>query len=121
MQPVMKLTSNEEASCEQQRGIMSFDITTSKIFMDDMYAYWSIKYKHLKCEIRPGCLERVEQVVGALVVGDPHVESLLPAEIALVVEDVHVDPGEGSLPSSLLVEDREAETSHSWNFAHLTG
>ena len=59
--------------------------------------------------------------MGALVVGDPHVESLLPAEIALVVEDVHVDPSQGSLPPSLLVEDREAETSHPWDFAHLTG
>ena len=58
--------------------------------------------------------------MGALVIGVPHVQGLHPAQLPLVVKHVHVDPGQCRLPSSLLVEDTEAETCHPWDFAHLS-
>ena len=57
--------------------------------------------------------------MGALIIGVPHVKSLHPAQLPLVVKDIHVDPSQCCLPSSLLVEDTEAETCHPWDFAHL--
>ena len=78
-----------------------------------------IKGTHLKCKVWSGCLEGIEKVVGALIIGVPHVKGLHPAQLPLVVKHVHVHPSQGCLPSLLLVEDTEAKTCHPWDFTHL--
>ena len=78
-----------------------------------------IKGTHLKCKVWSGCLEGIEKVVGALIIGVPHVKGLHPAQLPLIVKHVHVHPGQGRLSSPFLVENTEAETCHSWDFAHL--
>ena len=45
---------------------------------------------HLKCEVWTGCLEGIEKVMGGLIIGIPHVKGLHPAQLPLVVKDVHV-------------------------------
>ena len=78
-----------------------------------------ISIPNLKGEVGTGGLEGVEEVVGALINSLPHVEGLSSPEPALVVEDVHVDPGERGLGAPALVEHTEADPRHSRKFAHL--
>ena len=109
----MKFTSIEDASCAYQRYIL-LTLIINTIFKRNI-----ISIPNLKGEVGTGGLEGVEEVVGALINSLPHVEGLSSPEPALVVEDVHVDPGERGLGAPALVEHTEADPRHSRKLAHL--